>query len=72
MEGKLEQLCAKLLIEQERNAMMTESHNTERKHLARTVKQLQSEYLQKDEDYRRLKVVADQLRILVATGSLNI
>ena len=72
MEGKLEQLCSKLSIEQERNAMITESHHNEKKHMSRTVKQLQAEYGQKDEDFKRLKAVTDQLRILVATGSLHI
>ena len=70
MEGKLEQLCSKLNIEQERNAMITESYQNEKKHLARTLKQVQSEYLRKEEDFRRLKTVTDQLRLVVASGSM--
>ena len=70
MEGKLEQLCSKLNIEQERNAMITESYQNEKKHLARTLKQVQSEYLRKEDDFRRLKTVTDQLRLVVASGSM--
>ena len=70
MEGKLEQLCSKLNIEQERNAMITESYQNEKKHLARTLKQVQSEYVRKEEDFRRLKTVTDQLRLVVASGSM--
>jgi SMC interacting uncharacterized protein involved in chromosome segregation len=72
MQSKLEQLCMKLQIEQERNSMISESYQSEKKHLARTVRQLQGECSGKEEEFRRLKAVTDQLRMLVATGSLNI
>ena len=72
MEGKLEQLCSKLSIEQERSSMISESFYNEKKHLSRTVKQLQAEYVNKEEEFRRLKTVTDQLRMLVASGTLSI
>jgi SMC interacting uncharacterized protein involved in chromosome segregation len=72
MQSKLEQLCMKLQIEQERNSMISESYQSEKKHLSRTVRQLQGECSGKEEEFRRLKAVTDQLRMLVATGSLNI
>ena len=71
MEGKLEQLCSKLLIEQERSSMISESFYNEKKHLSRTVKQLQAEYVQKEDEFRKLKMITDQLRMLIASGTLN-
>ena len=71
MKGKLEQLCLKLEMEQERNCMISENYQSEKKHLTRTVRLLQGECIGKDEEVRRLKAVSDQLRMLVASGTLN-
>jgi hypothetical protein len=51
--------------------MMSEGFLNERRYLSRTVKQLQSESSSKEEDFKRLRGVTDQLRLLVASGSLH-
>jgi hypothetical protein len=52
--------------------MITEGFRVERKRLIRNVKQLQTDLGLKEEELRRAKTVVEQLRMLVATGALNL
>ena len=52
--------------------MLAESTRVERKRLQKSVKQLQTDLTQKEDELRRAKVAVEQLRMLVASGALNI
>ena len=71
MDGKLEQLRSQLMIEKERNELLSESSSAERKRLTKALRQLQGELTLKDEELKKVRALADQLRTPIASGALN-
>jgi hypothetical protein len=52
---------------QERNAMVTENSQNEKKNFLYMIKQLKTEYISKNEEFKKLQLVTDRLRTLVSS-----
>ena len=72
LEGRLEQLTARLQLEQQRATILSDGAHDVNKRLHRQVRQLTAELGAKEEEVKRVRLAADQLRMLVANGTLAV